>query len=392
MSKDIILKLFSSKSFSLSVVLYLIVFLVYWGGFNYYLENGIVTDWKPHRIFAMNPDYKIPPNALFHRLVQLVGDRTVGVAFIAASAKCIVLIVIAELYLRRSAGAAISKIGLAAMVAVAMPILFLSANKLPYLGKFGINLIHNPTYLLMAPIALLFWWTFSRRVINNGEKTLGILVALGLVGFLLAYAKPSYHLAFLPAAVLICIRPAFSSKKVFLWFLVLGIVLSLPVSIQMIELFFPELGGFSRSKIIIAPFTVLNMIVKDPLGALLSSYAFPILVGLTLLISLKKKELIPPAIKQCRRNFMLSLLVLAMAFVIAIVFAEDGIRMKNANFVWNIYSAGLIVFAESVTLVYAHIENRKRVVFALASIFILAMHAYYGVIYAIQVFSGLRGF
>lgn len=371
--------------------LYFSIFLVYWISFNYFLNNGILTDWLSHRRFATNPAHKIPPNAMLHRLIQLVDNKPVGISFFAALAKTSLVIAISELYFRKKQKIGIINVCVALMIAVSMPVMFLAGHKAPYLGKFAINVLHNPTYIIMAPFAVLFWWMFTRKVIIERQRSIRLLLSLAVVSLLLAYAKPSFHLGFLPAAALISIPYAFKSKREFTWFFALGFALSLPILIQMLELLFPQFGGFSPSKIVIAPFVALKMIVTDPKGAILSSYLFPMFVIAFLTFGLNRNSSAFEDLRIGQRIFLMSLLMLMTSFLVAILFGEEGRRMGNGNFIWNIYSAGLIVFVEAATLVLIHMRSIGRRTLAWIAIFILGIHTYYGFDYAKDIFLGLRG-
>ena len=375
-------------NYAVPIFFYIVIFLIYWAAFHHYFLDGKISDWASHRRFATTQTQRMPPNALFHRLIQLFGNRDVTVAALGAAMKVSVIIVIAELYLKRKNGLGFLKIILATMVALAMPILFLATEQRPYLGKFAINVIHSPTYLIMVPFALGLWHIFTRRIIMEGNRNYGWIVAIGALGLILAYAKPSFHLAFLPAAALICLPIAIKNLKAFVWFLLLGIALALPILFQMAELLFPQTGGLT-APMGIEPFEVLSKFVRDPKGSFLSSYAFPIMVFLMLAFGFSFSQKIHPNIVQARHTFLLSLLVLAMAFVVAILFVESGVRRYHGNLLWGIYVSGMVVTVEALTLCMAHIQAKSRRIFAWICLIVLALHAYFGLRYAEKIFLNM---
>ena len=74
-----------------------------------------------------------------------------------------------------------------------------------YIGYFTPNIFHNPTLILLKPIALLHFVLFCTVLKDNHKNYSGstIYIALGLLLALSAIAKPSYIVIFLPSIGLV---------------------------------------------------------------------------------------------------------------------------------------------------------------------------------------------
>lgn len=93
--------------------------------------------------------------------------------------------------------AAAAALALALLVATPVTFASWSARNL-YHGYVGLAVYHNPTMLLLAPLAIGLWWRVARAL--EGDARLPAALALALLTIASALAKPSHLIALLPAA------------------------------------------------------------------------------------------------------------------------------------------------------------------------------------------------
>ncbi len=349
--------------------------------FERFIRLGMPVDWPHHVKFALDPEIGLPTNFLLHILIRIFGESSLVLAGIAASAKTACLLIVFKVFLRSSSP--LRGAGLATGVALAMPVFFLSLDPRPYLGTFSPNLAHNPTYILMLPFALGLWFVFSRQLFKWNSREINRVRPLWLIGFaslsvVTALAKPSFHLALIPTAMVLCAIVLIKTPNHLVRLLTLGVALSLPILLQMFALSGLLPFHVMESSFIIAPFQALAIHVKDPAGALISSLLFPILVA-------------PLAFQKNQKGtfFAWSLILFASALIIAILFAEAGHRIAHANFYWSIYAAVFIVFVESAVLLDQILERRSNPTIRFTASIVLGMHAIAGILYLVALAAGM---
>lgn len=360
-----------------ALFLSLAFFLIAYWTFREFLAHGQPVDWPFHVEFALDPDEQVPPNFMLHSYFRLAGGGIAQQALIAAAAKTAAVIILARYYFKGLGLGSICYL-VAILLMTAMPIAWLASDPRTYLGKFSPNVAHNPTYVLMAPFALLLWFYFSRGLAKSQDLSGKWLAGLAGLSVATAWAKPSFHLALIPTTALICGHLLIRKRRSFVLLACVGFAISLPVLLQMAAMSGLGPVKWDKSEFIVVPFEALAIHVKDPVGAIASSLLFPVFV--CCLFSDKRHQY----------RFMLQAwLLLLSAFVVAILFAEAGHRIGHANFYWGIYAAVLILFAESSVLILSAVQKRTNRVAAMSALCVLTIHSAFGAVYHYRIANGM---
>lgn len=213
-----------------------------------------------------------------------------------------------------------------------------------YLGFIAPTVYHNPTNILLKPLALAQFWLVVRGLTER-HHSLWMLAALLLISVAALFVKPSYAIALVPAVVVyaawrIYRRQPWDWKLILLGLLIPNIV----VLYFQLEILNSERGGF-----VFAPlFAVSILSGSRPWGVaarFLSSVAFPMLVGLVYLRPLLRAPLV-----------VFSWLVLGVAAAQMYLFSEMATNTAG-NFFWGAQLALLIVFLTSIILFWQQIRE-----------------------------------
>jgi len=206
-----------------------------------------------------------------------------------------------------------------------------------YLGYITGNPYHNPTQLLLRPLALLLFYhaynnLYARRNLGN------ILIAAVLV-VAATQAKSSFTLTFLPALAILGLIQIRKLKELNFLYIIFG--LGIPAVTTLAAQYFISFTGDRVDSIIFAPFKAILMFVPNGWVLLLFtllSILFPLVVTLFYW-------------KQARLNLRLKLawINFLVAFVIAILFSQV-INMASLNFWWGPSIGLFILFVECIAL------------------------------------------
>lgn len=336
------------------------------------------SDWNTHLNWSKSFSNKTPPNRLFHYIAKLTGYSFVGVALFATLMKASIAVIVATLYTNKEKMLWVRYL-LGGAVAVAMPILWFTSHSRAYIGQFSANPVHNPTYLLMAPLALVTWYIFTRRILNPRTFSIKWFILLGILSALTVGAKPSFHLGFLGAAVLLCLWSLVKFRSegwTRFWQLGLtGAILFLPF-ILMLGLVTGLTGeGLPSYNFAILPFAALKAHFTDVPGAIFAAFLMPLIAW----VGIRDPD---------PRNFLTAgaLLAGSCLFIMA-TFAESGRRLGHGNFYWTGYIGVLIVYAETVSLMArAKIKDNWRAWSLTAAL--LFLHVAFGVYYLVRIYGG----
>lgn len=243
-----------------------------------------------------------------------------------------------------------------------------------YLGQFTANPWHNPTILMIKPLAMVTFFLYchlvqERSICDDSKKQNILFVVFALCLLFGAWMKPSFYQAFVPALFVFCIIDLIKTKGASLKFDIKTGFAVLPVCIlaimQYIVLFNNDGNG-----IIWAPGSVWKSFSDNAGLSFLLSMAFPLLV----LIVSKGKVL---------KNVdgLLSLLFFLTSFGMfaCLSFAENG---DNGDFLWAVYLSVLILF---IVFEKYLLEFGKGVKLAGGSV-LLGMHFVCGVLYFVMIY------
>ncbi|WP_022756290.1 hypothetical protein [Butyrivibrio fibrisolvens] len=213
-----------------------------------------------------------------------------------------------------------------------------------YLGQFTANVWHNPTTIVVKPLAFivfqLFCEIFEKKEIQSLKRYL-------LFGGLLAFSiflKPSFIQCFLPAVVIICLVDFFFVTRTNLLKYICIAISVIPAGILTIIMGRNSTSGFV---IKINPFFVWSQYSNNCVMSLLVSIAFPLTMFWLLyhLYSIKKKI-------NCRIVLAWICFVVALLQFILFDQVENGQSQLFGDFLWAVYiSVGFINIESLVVLV-----------------------------------------
>lgn len=238
---------------------------------------------------------------------------------------------------RPNAGAEIAAALLAIAFLLLGPVaLFVTSDHRFYLGYVPANVWHNPTAILVKPLALLGFYFAARAF--DGERPVGIgavatAAALTILG---ALAKPSYTICLLPASAVFAAIWLLRGRKIH-WGLLLagGVVPAIAVLIWQYKFTYPRSG----SAIKLAPLLTLSLYSTHLGWKLLLSLVFPLCAYAVHF---------RVATRSVRLNFAWVAFIIGETY--ALLLAEVP-RAGDGNFTWSAQVALFILFVESVLLV-----------------------------------------
>jgi hypothetical protein len=224
----------------------------------------------------------------------------------------------------------------AALLLVAAPVSFASwsAHNL-YRGYLAVNALHNPTLLVLRPLAFAHAVLAARAVMGTSASGWGVagMAALAVAG---ALAKPSYALPLLPALAAAWAWRAARGQAVDARALVGGAFLPLGLALAAQGLFAYARG---EAALVWAPLRVLADFGASPARVVLSA-VFPLTVAAVFA-------------RAARRD---AVLVLAWAgfaagLALASLLAESGNRATHGNLLWSAQVMLFLLFAASARFV-----------------------------------------
>jgi hypothetical protein len=250
----------------------------------------------------------------------------------------------------RRFGSHVLSVGIALGMTVAMPVaLFAGLDRHHYLGYMAFGVYHNPTLVMLKPLALALFLAAVRGLNASSPLPAWFLAASATLAVLSTLAKPSYAICLLPA-LFVAAGFAWWRKRDVSWRLlvVLGGSLVLVLALQYwltyslagnsSAAFLKEIGGgLTKSQILWMPFFVMSYWSKFLFGKFLLSILFP----LTVLLAYGRRAL---------RDPMLPFAWLCFAFgaAYAYLLAESGTRIVDGNFFWSGSTTLFILFTTSM--------------------------------------------
>jgi len=266
---------------------------------------------------------------------------------------------------------------LAAPVAILAPL-----DRHLYLGYISTNVFHNPTMLLLKPLALVSFILTVGALENRRAVSASTLAVFGLATIGCALTKPNFTICLLPAAVaLIAIRMVLK-QPVNLKLLLIGLIVPAVASLVIqftVTYGENQLQGVyaGKSDIILAPLAVMRSYSSWLFPKLLLSLAFPAAV----LATHARKALKDPGMQLCWLSF-------GAGAVYTYLFAEAGPRMFQGNFTWSAQITLFVLFVYSAAFLCrttGHPETGDRKTFFLCNALLL-LHTLFGAVFYLSEF------
>ncbi len=226
--------------------------------------------------------------------------------------------------------------GLALCLMTAGPLTFATwPERNLYDGYVAVNAHHNPTLLLLRPLALAHWLLLACALTTRRLAGGAVLILAGL-GVASVLAKPSYALALLPALAMLAAWWWARRQPVDLRALGLGAVFPLVLALgaQFLLAYDRE-----RSAIVWAPLRVMEAFPGSP-ARLLSSLLYPAVVTAVYLGAARRS-----------RALILAWLTFAFGAGYAYLLAETGPRASHANLLWSAQIGVFLLFVTATLLV-----------------------------------------
>ncbi len=277
--------------------------------------------------------------------------------WIAAVAFYVIAALVLYGLMRTALGGGWRSVGIAAVGALAllfvMPInlLTLPAHNL-YFGYIGINVLHNPTIVMLKPFALLlFSFTVGllKRPVRLNRHTMIVGVLLVTLALL---AKPNYVLILLPALLVVIAYRLYRRNRASLAPLLAALVVPMIVLLALTYVLMFLLIDNGEGGIIFAPLRTLANVDPVLISVLIKfilSILFPALVYLLYW-------------KQTIRDSTLNLAWLCF-FAGAgqmYLFAEKGERLVSGNFWWGAQIGLFVLFVFSALFCLRHWAEQPR--------------------------------
>ncbi len=239
------------------------------------------------------------------------------------------------------------------------------------------NVWHNPTVILLKPLALIAFLLWAGRSWLRPSNPVGADALASATLLLATLVKPNFTLSFLPAAFLwLLLRGGWAWRP-----LGRGLAIAAPSIACLAWQHMIMFAGHHSNAITISFLTVWKTHSPYPLVALLQGSAFPLA-----LLAFRFR-------RACRSPWLsLAWLNWVVAVLQAAIFAEAGRRMPHANFFWGYMVALTLLFLFSTVelLHWARTRPprwRERLSIGLVSL-LFCLHLASGAIYTTKIWSG----
>lgn len=311
-------------------------------------EQGLISDFNAHANIAVhiiNGEKAAPPHFLY-QIILITFHKIMGITLLNAGFVFVFIAVFVTYIIAfRNFYTVIAKnkylIGLGVLFLLfSHPVALLAPldNHL-YFGYIASNVYHNPTILLLKPIALLHFILIceSFNESKSAEKIEKNVIMLAILTALSIIAKPNYIIILLPAVLgIVMVNWFFLNRDVRKQVRILFLAVFIPTVVLLAWQYLWFYGGESKNSIGIGFFAVFNLLSAPwtLVPKLLLSVIFPISVAFVLGGRLMR-----------RTDFQLSFLMFLIALVYSYVLV-DGVNNKgigHGNFFWSAQIAHFIL-------------------------------------------------
>lgn len=345
---------------------------VFWSLSQQYTDYGAhldFTQWmmRQGKTFLSHFVFQYGVALFYYFGLSLIGAATV-LSLIATVATALVMYVI----FRRESGPQ-----LAALLAFAMLVIGpLSIVTLPekelYLGYMTPNAYHNPTLVLLKPVALALLM-LGTRAFDRGVDSprWGLVAAAALLSVLSCLTKPSFQICFLPGLGLLTALAIVRREEVDLRLCVLGV--AVPSFLALGWQYFTSFDQVRTSEIFLAPFRVINLLADRTLLKFVLSVGFPVLVTACFFREAVRDKFL-----------MIAWASAGFGLTYAYSLAEAGTRLSHGNFLWSGYISVFVLYVASVPVLLREKKTTKRqICWGLFALQVLS-----GTIFAVSQMSG----
>ncbi len=232
---------------------------------------------------------------------------------------------------------------------IAAPVTLFRPDTSFYWGYIFITVYHNPTYILLQPIALLLFWQIitilrKERVSVSDGAIVAVLTALSTL------SKPNYTVVLLPALLLIVAFQVYRTRRTSLVWL-LAYVFAPAVVILAIQFNFNFTNGPRQAQIMFVPF---HFFANRPspiwvLPKFILSILFPLCVYLGYWRSARR---------DLPLNVAWLMFAIGAAYAYLLVEGSNGRVAGTGNWLWSAGIASFVLFVTSTRFFFA--QNQAR--------------------------------
>ena len=248
-------------------------------------------------------------------------------------------------------------VALSWMMMIVAPIIALASfDQRYYLGYIGLNVLHNPTMIVVKPLALLWfcWAVFTfpaderssagiDPTSHDRRPTWPVIFGVALLAMLATLSKPSYTICILPAVSLCAAWRLLRGGRVRWTVLFAGMIV--PATAVLLWQYHWQYNQAAHTingktyRIVFHPLAAVSSWSQHVIWKGVLSVVFPATVAVIYA---------PETWRSVRLR--LAWLVFAVASIQFYLIAEEG-READGNFTWGAQIALFILFAESVMLI-----------------------------------------
>lgn len=328
-----------------------------YGPILYRMQNR-ASDYQVHAKIAaqMSAGHDLLTPHFLYQLLLIFIDKITNFGFAFAGMLTVLacaMLTAVILYDKVSAIDHRQALGLSVALLLVSPVLFLATvDDHLYFGYLGINVFHNPTILLLKPLALASFF-YAADLCRNRTFSKTCLVTSTLITILAVMAKPSFTICIIPSLLLFTLIKLIRKRPFDRHMLVAGFIL--PALVILIFQYFityssAQIGGVyaGASSVIFAPFAVMSTFSTHLLIKFICSVLFPLGVLICYFRSaLRNQEL--------RIAWVCFFFGAAYSYLLA----ESGPRMIQGNFLWSAQITLFILFVASLLLVLRHLREAR---------------------------------
>jgi hypothetical protein len=336
------------------------------------------SDWALHAEFAqLQAVTGIPaiPHFLFATLLLLLRavfrlPLPVGEIAIVTVLHAVLLLFITVLLEESGAQRKFALLG-GALVLIFAPAFLLRFRLLGlYFGYLNPTIYHNPTFILLKPIALAHF--LSVCAILNGKDSISGRVGCAALLALSAIAKPNYVLVLVPAVLIYIIIKRLQGQTHASATLISGVVVPgvIILALQLLFGYLHPIAGMGESRIIFAPFLAMQSRSNHLTLHFLLSIIFPVTASLSFWTVLKNQV-----------DFRLSWLIFLAGCVTTYFFAETGVRFSHLNFIWGSAIGLFLLVFVLVRRLLTFVTRSENKVRALICYLALGLHILSGILW-----------
>jgi hypothetical protein len=326
---------------SMAVGLFAIATLAFTWAFASFLQLQKSSDLTVHITYAQQvhslADLK-SPHFLFQLLVRAGYELgldwgTAAVWLLGACYGGMAVLIWQEIHLRGLASSPLRTFALVMAILLASHIFLLTMQGNLYRGYFVPTAYHNPTQQLNKLFAVWIYFLYARQFLRSDRAGWPSVPLLAALCVLSAVAKPSFLLAFLPAAALYAAHDLVKRR----WRQALLCLLAIGIPSALTLLWQTRLTAQVSQPVDLdfRPFVLFS--AGETLYKLPASLAFPLIVAIGAWWS---------RVSDASLRFIWTLTAVALFVTLCIV--EGGHRMPHGNFAWTGQTGVFLVYVESL--------------------------------------------